>query len=109
MNIAFIVVSSLAYADSLDVEKAERRRLSQEMKKLAKRSQWVGVDMKYRQMLELKKADPSFRDHYLGAQAASNIGNVGAAYKRAKKGYEVGQKESETKHEQQLLVRVLLG
>ena len=32
MNIALIVVSSAAYAESEEVEKAERRRLSEEMK-----------------------------------------------------------------------------
>ena len=84
MNIAVIIVSSLAYADAESVEKAERVRLSQEIKNLAKRSQWVGVDMKYRQILKLSKVKPSFRDHYLGAQAASNLGNVGATYNRVK-------------------------
>ena len=97
MNIALIVISSTAYAESEEIEKAERRRLSEEMKKLAKRSQWVGVDMKYRQLLKLKKVSPRFRDHYLGAQAASNIGNTGASYRRAKKGYAIGKDKENNK------------
>ncbi|MEC7987991.1 MAG: hypothetical protein VX278_22680 [Myxococcota bacterium] len=97
MNLALIVVSSAAYADSEAELKAERRRLSEEMKKLAKKSLWSGVDKKYRQILKLKKVSPSFRDHYLGSQAAYNIGNMGASYKRAKLGYELGKDNENAK------------
>ena len=44
-------------------------------------------------MLELKDAQPSFRDHSIAAQAASNLGNMFATYKRVKRAYALEQTE----------------
>ena len=71
-----------AQAASSSVENAERMRLADEMRSLARRDQWPGVDRKYRDMLKLKKAIPSFNDHNLGAQAAYNLGNIAGAHRR---------------------------
>lgn len=90
MNIIFL--SSLVYADA-QLDKAERIRLSEEIKSLEKRGRWKAIDVKYRKMLELKDAQPSFRDHSIAAQASSNIGNMLATYKRIKKAYAIEQRE----------------
>ena len=90
MNI--LLLSSLVYADA-QLDKAERIRLSEEIKGLEKRGRWQAIDIKYRKMLELKDAQPSFRDHSIAAQAASNLGNMFATYKRVKRAYALEQTE----------------
>lgn len=63
---------------------AEHVRLSEEMVRLAKRGHWRGVDRSYRQLDPLirKGVSLSFDDHYLGAQAARELGNVTLVYRR---------------------------
>ena len=90
MNI--LLLSSLVYADA-QLDKAERIRLSEEIKGLEKRGRWQAIDIKYRKMLELKDAQPSFRDHSIAAQASSNLGNMLATYKRVKSAYAIEQTE----------------
>ena len=90
MNIIFL--SSLVYADA-QLDKAERIRLSEEIKSLEKRGRWKAIDIKYRKILELKDAKPSFRDHSIAAQASSNLGNMLATYKRIKRAYALEEKE----------------
>ena len=90
MNI--FLLSSLVYADA-QLDKAERIRLSEEIKGLEKRGRWQAIDIKYRKMLDLKDAQPSFRDHSIAAQASSNLGNMFATYKRVKRAYAIKQTE----------------
>ena len=87
-----LLLSSLAFAES-QFDKAERIRLSEEIKSLEKRGRWAAIDIKYREMLELKDAEPSFRDHSIAAQAASNLGNALATYERVQRAYAIEQKE----------------
>ena len=80
-------------AASPSVENAERMRLADEMRSLARREQWPGVDRKYRDMLRLKKATPSFNDHNLGAQAAYNLGNIAGTHRRLNRALAVKKDE----------------
>jgi hypothetical protein len=92
MSFMLFLLSSVVYADA-QVDKAERIRLSEEIKSLEKRGRWMAIDIKYREILSLKDASPSFRDHSIAAQAASNLGNMLATYNRVKRAYAIEEKE----------------
>ena len=64
--------------------KAEQVRLSEDMRRLAKRGHWRGVDRSYRSMLDLQRKAVvlTFDQHFLGAQAARELGNVTLVYRR---------------------------
>jgi hypothetical protein len=78
----------MAPMDAQAISKAEAAgehiRLSEEMTRLAKRGHWRGVDRSYRQIAPLlrKGVIYSFDDHYMGAQAARELGNVTLVYRR---------------------------
>ena len=76
--------SGPAMAMSKAEAKAEHVRLSEDMRRLAKRAHWRGVDRSYRSMEGLLKKDVVLRydDHFLGAQAARELGNVTLVYRR---------------------------
>ena len=78
------VAPATAHAISKVEAIAEHTRLSEEMVRLAKRGHWRGVDRSYRAIASLgnKGVDLSFDDHYLGAQAARELGNVTLVYRR---------------------------
>lgn len=78
-----LVAPSIAEAGARD--QAEHTRISEEMSSLAGRNAWRGVESGYRKMLDLEKKGVTllFQDHYLGAQAASNLGEVTAMHRRA--------------------------
>lgn len=61
-----------------DVEKAEHRRLSEDMEKKAQRNVWAGVERDFQLLLELQKKGEvlTYEDWYLGAQAARGLGNM---------------------------------
>lgn len=61
-----------------EFEHAEHVRLAEEMKKLASRNAWPAVEASYQKMLALAQAgEPlTYDDHWLGAQAARDAGNV---------------------------------
>lgn len=67
-----------AVAHAGEVEKAEHRRLSEEMKKRAQTNAWSGVERSFQELLELqKKGEPlTYQDWFLGAQAARGLGNI---------------------------------
>ena len=73
-----------ASALSKAAAQGEHVRLSEEMTRLAKRGHWRGVDRSYRQLAPLvrKGIQITFDDHYLGAQAARELGNVTLVYRR---------------------------
>ena len=88
---SILIVACVAYANESQ-EKAERIRLSEEMKNLAKLGHWAPANSKYLDMLDLKKASPSFRDHYTAAQIAAALGNIYETYIRLERAYALEQK-----------------
>jgi len=74
------------------VEEAERIRMSQLMRNLAKRNQWRGVDINYRKIRDLKGAKSIYRDHFIGAQAAFNLGNIGGCKQRLQRAIDLEAK-----------------
>ncbi|MED5369412.1 MAG: hypothetical protein VX899_00235 [Myxococcota bacterium] len=67
-------------AQAGDVERAEHRRLSEEMTRLAARGAWQGVNDRFEEMLELEKKGEviTYEEWFLGAQAAQNLGRMAA-------------------------------
>ena len=84
----------VAYAEepSADVSEGEHVRLSSEIKQLATRQAWAGVEKKYEELEKLGVA-LSFDDLLHGAYAARALGDAQAAYDRLK----VAAKEKGTK------------
>ena len=80
--IAAMVASAPAWGAT--AAEAEHIRLSEEMRKLASRNAWRGVEAKYNQMKELEKKGValSAADHLLGVQAARQLGSVYDVYLR---------------------------
>jgi len=71
-------------AFAVDANEAEHSRLTAEMKKLAARSAWRGVEESF-QRLEALAADglqPTYDDYLVGAQAAGALGHIDNAYGR---------------------------
>jgi len=69
---------------AVDVSEGEHMRLSEDLKQLAARQLWQGVEKKY---LELEKlgVELSYADLMYGAYAARALGNVQHAYDRLKR------------------------
>ena len=61
---------------------AEQHRLEGELRSLAARTHWSGVDGTYRRLLALPGAPLSYEDHWLGAQAAEALGEPAEVYRR---------------------------
>ncbi len=61
--------------------RAEHIRITAEMKNLADRQIWVGVERKFRAMLELQ-IEPNFDDLLVAAQAARGVGDVKSTHER---------------------------
>ena len=81
---ALMVISAPAFAGKAEEAQAEKTRLTEEMRRLAGRSAWRGVDASYVKMLALE-ADGgvlSYEDHYMGAEAAKALGDVNGTYTR---------------------------
>jgi len=74
-----LAVSPLAQAK--DVDRAEYVRLAGEIRGLADRQAWSGVERAYQAALETEHP-LSFRDHMSGAHAASASGDVAAVRER---------------------------
>ena len=78
----------VAPTDALAISKAaaagEHTRLAEEMVRLAKRGHWRGVERSYESMapLQRKGVQLTYDDHYLGAQASRELGNVTRVYRR---------------------------
>ena len=73
-----VLISSVAFADSAEAEQAEMERILEDMKQFREQANWVIVDKKYAQLMEFSKGTPTYEMHVLGAEAASNLGNVSA-------------------------------
>ena len=93
--IAVLLAGSLSPGSAMAMSKAEAKaehvRLSEDMRRLAKRAHWRGVDRSYRSMENLIRKDVvlSYDDHFLGAQAARELGNVTLVYRRLVQAKEV--------------------
>lgn len=82
LPLALLLFAGSAHAQSAD--EAERTRLSEEMKRLSTRNAWRGVDESYRRLEALmeKGVVVSYKDHFLGAQAARELGDLNGVYVR---------------------------
>jgi len=75
-------VSTPAYAAGPDeTARAEYVRLSAELKRLAEKNAWAGVERTYQAILETG-VDPSYDDYFYAAHAARSFGDVTAARDR---------------------------
>lgn len=74
----------VAFASASEPSSAERKRLEDELVKLAQRNTWSGVDRTYRQLLDLD-TPLSAEDHLLGAHAAQSQGDARLAWYRLKR------------------------
>jgi hypothetical protein len=72
---------------------AERARLAQEMRKLADRGAWRGVEANYNRMLDLERkgVELLYEDHLLGAQAARDLGRITQVYQRLERAAAVNE------------------
>ena len=96
-SLAVLVAPPPAYAG--EREEAEHTRLAEEMNKLAARNAWRGVEAAYKKMLPLERRGVvlTFEDHFVGAQAASNLGDINATYTRAKRAAQVAETPNQTR------------
>jgi hypothetical protein len=80
---AALLTSDTAHAGDAAAE-AEHTRLAEEMRRLAGRNVWRGVDEAYKNMLALEKQGVvlSYDDHWIGAQAARDLGHITQVYNR---------------------------
>lgn len=85
LPLALLLYAGNGFAQSAD--EAERVRLSEEMKRLSSRNAWRGVDESYRRLeaLEAKGVVIGYKDHWLGAVAARELGDLNAVYVRLRK------------------------
>jgi hypothetical protein len=72
---------STEQVQSPEVLAAEHNRLSGEIRSLARRSAWKGVDRAY-DGISLLQVTMSWEDHLYGAHASSELGDVAEAYDR---------------------------
>ncbi|MCB9778398.1 MAG: hypothetical protein H6742_07540 [Alphaproteobacteria bacterium] len=76
-------------------EQAEAVRLTEDMKRLARRQTWRGVDESYRKLEPLLASgvEVTYDDHVLGAEAASQLGDLPAAYTRLRRARDIDATE----------------
>lgn len=79
-------------AHAQDPNMAEKLRLEEEMKKLAAKNAWAGVERNYDALLKLG-VEVTFDDHFLGAQAAKYQGKTYEMYTRLTAAKEKNAKE----------------
>ena len=68
-------------ASAVTAEEAEEVRLAEEMRALARRDIWIGVDRMYRALVGLD-ANLTGKQHVEGAYAAQDLGEIQACYDR---------------------------
>lgn len=69
----------------------EKLRLEEELKKLAQRNAWAGVERKYLELLRLK-IDLPFEDHEIGSQSAGFLGKTYEVYERLQRAKELEER-----------------
>lgn len=72
-----------------DPKTAEKLRLEEEMKKLAAKNAWTGVERSYQALVDLN-VPLTQEDHLLGSQAARFLGKTFEMYNRLQKAKELG-------------------
>lgn len=79
-----VVYAPSVEAGSKTEVQGEHVRLSEEMNKHARKARWTGVERAYLAMQPLIKKGVllTYRDHYQGAQAARELGNINQVYER---------------------------
>ena len=77
-----MVLVQVASAASVEEEQAEMARILEDMKQFREKANWTVVEKRYLQLEEFSKAEPTVEMHLLGAEAASNLGNVSAVKSR---------------------------
>ncbi|MFT5684214.1 MAG: hypothetical protein ACI8RZ_005155 [Myxococcota bacterium] len=83
--ITMLTLASGAWASERGAVAAEHNRLTEEMRSKASRERWDAVDDHYQQLLVLRGADIRYEDHWLGAQAASSLGDIQSTWRRLKR------------------------
>lgn len=83
MNALLTLLLFLGTAQAADLAEAEHVRLSEDIKQLANRQLWTGVEKKYAELEKLGVA-LSYEDLMHGAYAARALGNTQSAYERLK-------------------------
>lgn len=81
---SLVIATAPVAALAQDPNMAEKLRLEEEMKKLAGKNAWTGVERNY-EALEALKMPLSFDDYFLGAQAARYLGKTFEQYSRLEK------------------------
>ncbi len=82
-----LLAPATAQAQTSDQE-AERYRLTEDMRRLAQRNAWVGVEARYADLLALRIPLP-VDTHLLGAQSAGYLGKTWQVYRRLERANEV--------------------
>ena len=79
-----LVWATPARAAGTPEDEAEHVRLSEDMKRLSRRNAWRGVEDAYVKLLDLQSrgVQLAFEDHMMGADAATALGDISAAYDR---------------------------
>ncbi len=96
--LALALASTPALAASTAAQ-AEHTRLADEMKRLSGRNAWKGVDDAYRRLEKLAAEEGealTYRDHYLGASAARELGDINAVYTRLQRALALEKTEEVT-------------
>src|SRR6185436_19082170 len=83
-------------ADDRAALEAEHTRLSEEMRMLASRNAWRGVEDSYGKLeaLHERGVELSVDDAWYGAQAARSLGDLSAAYARLKTAQSLGSNDA---------------
>lgn len=104
MGVATIGVAAIvprtAVAQQADLQ-AEKYRLTEEMKRLAQRNAWPGVESKYEELVALG-VDIDFETHRLGAESAKYLGKTYEVYQRLERAVAV-QDDAEIRAEMEQL------
>jgi hypothetical protein len=82
-----LLAPQVAMADDAS-KMAEKLRLEEELKKLAQRNAWAGVERKYLELIKLK-VDLPVQDHDIGAQSAGYLGKTFEVYKRLQRAKQI--------------------
>jgi len=77
-----LVLGAIAWGAERPEIRAEHVRIADEMARLSAENRWDGVDNHYHTLVGLRGAEPTYHDHWLGAQAASARGDVQATWDR---------------------------
>ena len=86
-----LLLSTLGVADAAGrgAIAAEHTRLAEEMRNKAASGRWEAVDAHYREMRALRGVRLQYADHWMGAQAASALGDIQATWRRLKRALDV--------------------